>query len=103
MKRYEIGYILKPNLEKDVIKRINDLFVGIFSAKDCKVEEFTEEGIRNLAYKIDHFEKGYRIYLTVTATPAAIAEFQRVVIITEDVIRHLIIDLPVVIKKGKRK
>ncbi len=91
MKRYEIMYIVRPNLEeqarKDLINEINQIFVK-FESQEPKVDEW---GMRDLAYEIDDFKKGYYVVLDVVASTEAIAEVNRVIKIKEDVIRHIVI------------
>lgn len=91
MKRYEIMYIIRPNLEeelrKELIKSFNDILTK-FESQELKVEEW---GMRDLSYEIDDFKKGYYVVLNVVASVDAIAEVNRVIKIKEDVIRHLVI------------
>jgi small subunit ribosomal protein S6 len=55
-----------------------------------KVEK-KEMGLKDLAYEIDHHKKGYYVWLKVKANNEAIAEFNRVIRITEDVIRFIVV------------
>ncbi|MDA3932281.1 MAG: 30S ribosomal protein S6 [Tenericutes bacterium] len=91
MKRYEVMYIVRPNLEeqarKDLINDINQIFVK-FESQEPKVVEW---GMKDLAYEIDDFKKGYYVVLDVVASTEAIAEVNRVIKIKEDVIRHIVI------------
>ncbi|QWB99805.1 30S ribosomal protein S6 [Mycoplasmatota bacterium] len=91
MKRYEVMYIVRPNLEeqarKDLINDINQIFAK-FESPEPKVDEW---GMRDLAYEINDFKKGYYVVLDVVASTEAIAEVNRVIKIKEDVIRHIVI------------
>ncbi|MFO7968756.1 MAG: 30S ribosomal protein S6 [Candidatus Izemoplasmatales bacterium] len=91
MKRYEIMYIIRPNLEeqarKDLISDINAILEK-FESKDPKVDEW---GMRDLAYEIDDFKKGYYVVIDVVASKEAVTELNRVIKIKEDVIRHIVI------------
>ena len=91
MKNYEVMYIVRPNLELEGVKKIIADFNDIFTSRDSKILELKETGLKDLAYEIDHFSKGYYVYLVVDATPEAVAEFNRVVRITEDVIRFIVV------------
>ena len=48
-------------------------------------------GQRELAYEIRKFKTGYYYLFVVEATPEAVAEFDRVVRINENLLRHLIV------------
>jgi small subunit ribosomal protein S6 len=91
MKKYEIMYIIRPNLEeqarKDLIASLNEVLTKNGS-QEVKVSEW---GIKDLAYEIADFTKGYYVVLTVVAPKEAITELDRVMKIREDVIRHIVI------------
>ena len=91
MKKYEVMYIIRPTVEeegvKEIISNINDIFVNYGS----KVLEIKEIGLKDLAYEIDHHKKGYYVWLNVEANNDAIAEFNRVIRINEQVIRFLVV------------
>ena len=93
MKKYEVMYIIRPNIDeegkKSIIEEINQVFVKNASV----VSEVKEWALRELAYEIDGETKGYYVLLNVEATPAAVAEFDRVANIKETVIRHIVIAL----------
>ena len=91
MKRYEIMYIIRPNLEEEARKNlINDINVILerYESKDPKVDEW---GMRDLAYEIDDYKKGFYVVIDVVASKEAITELNRVIKIKEDVIRHIVI------------
>jgi small subunit ribosomal protein S6 len=91
MKRYEIMYIIRPNLEeqtrKDLITSLNNVLTNNGS-QEVKVNEW---GIKDLAYEINDFAKGYYVILDVVSPKEAITELDRVMKIREDVIRHIVI------------
>jgi small subunit ribosomal protein S6 len=91
MKKYEVMYIIRPTVESENIKQIVGNFNNIFENYSSKVLEIKELGLKDLAYEIDHYKKGYYVWLLVDATPEAVAEFNRVVRITEEVIRFIVV------------
>jgi len=91
MKKYEVMYIIRPTVESENIKGIVNNFSEIFANYNSEVVELKELGLKDLAYEIQHFKKGYYVWLLVNATPEAIAEFNRVVNITEEVIRYIVV------------
>lgn len=90
-KKYEVMYIIRPNVESDDVKVIVDRFNNIFTAHDSDVLELKEIGLKDLAYEIDHHRKGYYVWLLVNATNDAVEEFNRVVRINEQVIRFIVV------------
>ncbi|MFA6800874.1 MAG: 30S ribosomal protein S6 [Acholeplasmataceae bacterium] len=91
MKKYEIMYIIRPTVESENIKTIVNNFSELFANYSSEVLELKELGLKDLAYEIQHFNKGYYVWLLVNASPEAIAEFNRIVRITEDVIRFIVV------------
>jgi len=91
MRNYEIMYIIKANLETGVTKEIVDNFNTILTQNSSTILEFKEIGLKDLAYEIQHAKKGYYVWLKVNANAETIAEFNRVVGITEDVIRYIVV------------
>lgn len=91
MKKYEVMYILRSNLETEVIKAEVEVINTIFTSNDSKVLECKEWGFRELAYEIERLKKGYYVWLLVDATPAAISEFTRIAGYSEKMIRHIVV------------
>ncbi|HKL95297.1 MAG TPA: 30S ribosomal protein S6 [Haploplasma sp.] len=90
-RKYEVMYIIRPNVESDGVKEIVDRFNNIFTSHDSDIVELKEIGLKDLAYEIDHHNKGYYVWLLVNATNSAIDEFNRVVRISEQVIRNIVV------------
>lgn len=91
MRKYEIMYIIRPTVTEEerpkVIADLND----IFTSRGGELLDTNEWGMRTLAYEIEDHKQGYYVVLSVNAPEDARAEFDRVVRIREDIIRHLII------------
>jgi small subunit ribosomal protein S6 len=91
MRKYEIMYIIRPNLLEDDRKKLIESLNDIFTSMDSEVVKVNEWGMRDLAYEIQDFKKGYYVVLDVKATEEARAEFDRIIRLKEEVIRYLII------------
>ncbi len=91
MKKYEVMYILRSNLDQESIKAAIENVNKIFTANDSKVLECKEWGLRELAYEIEHNKKGYYVWSLVEATPKAVSEFNRIAGYTESIIRHIVV------------
>ena len=55
------------------------------------IEEIKEWGQRDLAYEINDFKKGYYVKFVVNANNEAVAEYDRICNIKEDIIRHILV------------
>lgn len=91
MKKYEVMYIIRPEIETDARKAIIEEVNSVFTALKSNVLEVKEWGLRELAYEINNCTKGFYVVLKIEATPEAIAEFDRVARIKESIIRHIVI------------
>jgi small subunit ribosomal protein S6 len=91
MRKYEIMYIIRPNIEDEAKKALVERFNGILTDNSAEVTETKDWGKRRLAYEINDFRDGYYQILQVNAAPAAVDEFSRLAKISEDIIRHMVI------------
>lgn len=91
MKKYELLYILRPNLEDVERTRLMENINHSFLNYDSKITKLTSLGLQDLAYDIQHYSKGYYVSMFVSANTQAIAEFNRVVRITEEIMRFILI------------
>ena len=92
MSNYEILLVVRGDLGKKEAKdTLKDLVKIVNKNKDFKE---TELGLKDLAYKIEGFDKGWYIQLNFsTKIPSEIAEFNRLAKLNKDVIRFLVINL----------
>jgi small subunit ribosomal protein S6 len=91
MDRYEIMFIVKNTIEDEAVKAVADSLQGIITTDKGKIIEFKEMGKRKLAYPINKELTGTYFVMTVEAKHSTIKEFDRKVLINENVLRHLII------------
>lgn len=89
MKKYEVMYIIRPELDEDAKKALVEDINNVFVNKASTVEKVDEWGLRDLAYEIKGCTKGYYVVLNVNATAEAIDEFTRVANIKENIIRYI--------------
>ena len=92
MRKYEIMFIVKPDLEEGAIKTVFDSMKGVLEGKKAKILEAKEMGQRELAYEINKYKNGYYFYFLIEEENAeAINEFDRLALINENIIRHLVV------------
>lgn len=91
MRKYEIMYIVRPNLEGEGRKEVVESFANVFTKMGSAVAEVKEWGMRDLAYEINDFRKGYYVVMNVEANNEATEEFDRLARISEDIIRYIVV------------
>jgi small subunit ribosomal protein S6 len=91
MKKYEVMYIIRPNIEDESKKALVERFNGILTDNGAEVIESKDWGKRRLAYEINDFRDGYYQLVQVNSEAAAVEEFSRLAKISEDIIRHIVV------------
>ena len=92
MRKYDIMYILKADLDEAARKEAMDKLAKLLEDNGAKVENTDESmGLRELAYPIKDETKGYYVVLKVSMDNVAINEFNRKTRHNPNVLRHLII------------
>ena len=92
MRKYEIMYILRADLDEAARKEAMEKLASIITTNGGKIENTDESmGLRELAYPIKEQSKGYYVVLKVSMDNVAINEFNRLVRINPSVLRHLIV------------
>ena len=90
MRAYEVMYIIKP-VEDEVIDGVVAKFEKLLTDNCAKVEKTDRWGKKHLAYLIQDLSEGYYVLVNFKAEPAAVKELDRVMKITDEVLRHMII------------
>lgn len=91
MKAYEVMIIMRPNLDDEAREAVLDKIRGILTAEGGTVDSEEVWGKRRLAYEIDNTEEGdYQVVLFHAGT-AVVAELDRVLRITGQVLRFMIV------------
>lgn len=91
MNNYELMFIVSPTLDEASIKQVAEEMKNVITKAKGKIIDVKEMGQKDLAYEIEGHKKGYYFLLVVEADKEAVAEFNRVANVNEDVIRHLVI------------
>ncbi|MFD0621398.1 30S ribosomal protein S6 [Paenibacillus sp. GCM10027629] len=90
MRKYEVMYIIRTDIEQEVVQAAVEKFQGIISNGGGEITKHDVLGKRRLAYEIKKFRDGHYVLVNFTAEPAVVAELERVMKISDEVIRYLI-------------
>ncbi len=91
MKKYEIMYILKADLDDAARKAEIEKLHGYLTKGGAKIASVNEWGLRDLAYPIKKQNKGYYVVITITCESVeSTKEFDRLQKIDSAVLRTLI-------------
>ena len=89
MRKYEVMYILRPDLEQEAVQATVEKFQGIIQ-NGGEITKHDVMGKRRLAYEINKVRDGVYVLVNFTATPEVVAELERILKISDEVIRYLI-------------
>ena len=94
MRKYEIMFIVKPDLEEKAVKETVKKIKKTLTDNKAVITLSKELGRKAFAYEIKGFKSGfYYLYNIDANTDAAVKEFDRIASIDENVVRHLIINI----------
>ncbi|MCZ0702229.1 small subunit ribosomal protein S6 [Natronobacillus azotifigens] len=91
MRKYEIMYIIRPNIEEDAKTAVVERFNKILTDNGAEIEKVEEKGKKRLAYEINDFRDGYYLVINFKGDEKAINEFDRLAKFSDDIIRHIAI------------
>ena len=91
MNKYEIMFIVRPDMEEAEIKKTAEEMKKVLTDGKANVLEEKAMGQRELAYEINKFTTGYYFLYVVEASAETVKEFDRIVRINESLLRHLIV------------
>jgi small subunit ribosomal protein S6 len=86
--KYELMLITNPAVEAERQAEIIDRLRATIEAVKGQIAGVDEWGKRKLAYEIKGLLEGIYTVVTFTATPQAVSEVERVLGITDDVVRY---------------
>ena len=88
---YEVVYIIDPAQGEEAIAATVEKFKALTEQHGCTAVEVEECGKRRLAYAIDYKTEGYYVLMSFTSDPAFPKELDRILGITEGVLRSMIV------------
>ena len=91
MNKYEIMFIVRPDMEEAEIKKTAEEMKKVLTDGKANMLEEKAMGQRELAYEINKFSTGYYYLFVVEANATVVKEFDRVARINESLLRHLIV------------
>ena len=100
MRDYEVVYIFKSALgTEDIDARLQRYHEKILVIEGSEITAVEHWGKRQLAYPIDRHENGYYVVAQFSTEPGALPEFERLLKLDDEVLRHLVVlsegELPV--------
>ncbi|HEY8875573.1 MAG TPA: 30S ribosomal protein S6 [Desulfosporosinus sp.] len=89
MKAYELLYIIRPDLDEEATTALVDRLSGLVATNGGDNLTVEKWGKRRLAYEIEDYKEGQYILMNFEGEGRTSQEIERVMKISEDVIRFL--------------
>lgn len=111
MPLYENVFIARQDISGAQVDALADSFTQLIADQGGEVKKREYWGLRNLAYRMNKNRKGHYVLFNVEAPAPAIAELERTMRISEDVLRYLTLRVdkldegpsPVMLNRGNRE
>jgi len=103
MRRYELMLVLRPDVADDRAQAVIDRTTRQISATGGQIVKVAPWGRRRLAYQIDRYREGSYHIILFESPAEAIVELERSLLITEEVLRHLVTRVERPVKAARRE
>lgn len=89
MANYESVLIARQDLGASQINTLVSDLSEVIKKEGGEVVKVDNWGLKNLAYRIKKNRKGYYVLLNIVAPAKAVAEYERLIRLNEDIIRYM--------------
>ncbi|MBP2642372.1 MAG: rpsF [Firmicutes bacterium] len=90
MSKYEVMFIVKP-AEEEAVEAVATKFENLIKNNGGNIDKIDRWGKKRLAYELKDFAEGVYYIFYFTAEPSVVKELDRVMKITDDILRHMVI------------
>ncbi len=102
MRRYELMLVLRPDAPDDRAQAVLDRTTRQITSTGGQIVKVAPWGRRRLAYPIDRHREGSYHIVVFEAPGDTVAEVERGLLITEEVLRHLVVRVERPVKAARR-
>ncbi|MEX0625441.1 MAG: 30S ribosomal protein S6 [Chloroflexota bacterium] len=90
MRRYELMLLFRPDLEDDKLQAAVEKVTRAIVNAGGALTKVSPWGKRRLAYDIKHFREASYFLIHFDIAPAEVRSIERGILITEEILRHLV-------------
>jgi small subunit ribosomal protein S6 len=90
---YELLFIAQPNLDEEALNALVSRVQQVITDNQGQIIKVEQMGRRKLAYPIKKYREGSYVLVQANLERAAMAELERTLKLSEDVLRHLLVRL----------
>lgn len=89
MNKYELLYVIKANLSEEQTAQAIEKVNAYLQKNEAVVDSCENQGVKKLAYEIEKMKEGRFVLVNFSANPSIIKDATRMLIIDENIIRHM--------------
>jgi small subunit ribosomal protein S6 len=94
MRPYEVMVIFDSSTDPSAIQAVVDRLLESIRTHDGTPGTIERWGRRTFAYEVKHRRDGYYLLVEFTGEPSTVSELDRLLALTDEVLRHKVIRLP---------
>jgi len=102
MRPYEVVLILESSAEDSTVQGVVDRVKNSIAPQGGTLGQVHKWGRRRFAYELKHRWEGYYALAEINTIPESVAELDRVLTLSDDVVRHKIVRVPEVVAGRKQ-
>ncbi len=102
MRRYELMLVLRPDAPDERVQAVLDRTTRQITGSGGQIVKVAPWGRRRLAYPIDRHREGSYHIVVFEAPNDTVAEVERGLLITEEVLRHLVVRVERPVRSARR-
>lgn len=93
MRLYECVFIARQDVTASQVENMASHFTSLIKEEGGQVGKIEFCGLRTLAYPIKKNKKGHYVLMNVTAEPKTVAEVERQMKLSEDILRYMTVSV----------
>jgi small subunit ribosomal protein S6 len=90
---YEHTFLVRQDATQAQVDALLEQYTAVLTAGGAKVEKVENWGIKSLTFRMKKNRKAYFTFLNISGPHAAVAEMERQMSISEDVIRYFTVSV----------
>ncbi len=95
MRSYELIVVFSPEFEEEELATTTERVSQFITSRGGDIIDLKQWGKRKLAYPVKHFKEGNYVQTQFTLDSESTAELEASLLISEGVLRHLLVKLEV--------
>lgn len=91
MRKYELLVLFRPDPSEEEIDEVVERLKNLIGENGGELVKLDKWGKRRLAYEVNHYREGVYVLLNFNGEPALAHEIDRVLKISDRVLRHMLV------------